>query len=498
MGKGAVMSGRTIERVLLVQPPFTILRDEAKGCQPPLGLAYLAAVLESSLDVHVLDAVAEGYVTEWDAGDGSFTYGLTDAQIRAVMADYCPQVVGVACLFSTQWRNAHRVCRLAKETLPDVVTVMGGAHPSATPRETLADSKVDFVVIGEGEEIFPALIASLKHGAAPEHIGGLAFREGGQVVVTPRRQYLGDLDCLPFPARRRLPMQKYFAINRPHGTVSRHSPNTSLITSRGCPAHCVFCSIHRVWGDRFRARSPGNVLDELELLVRDYGVREVHFEDDNLTYDRARAQAIFEGMIARGFDLAWTAPNGLAINTLDDELLALMQASGCYRLHLAVESGDPEVLHRIIRKPLRLEKVSAVIATARRLGLAVDTFFVVGFPGETTAQMQRTFQFARQLDVDNVSIFIATPYPGTELEAICRAEGYLPAGTPYDNLRVRRAVISTPQFSRDELERMVTQELFRLKLRQVTRPRVFFERVVARAWRDPRWAFGHVARLARR
>jgi magnesium-protoporphyrin IX monomethyl ester (oxidative) cyclase len=292
-------------------------------------------------------------------------------------------------------------------------------------------------------------------------------------------------------------MDKYFAINRPHGTVAHRSPNTSLITSRGCPARCVFCSIHTVWGRKFRARSPENVLGELELLVRDYGVREVHFEDDNLTFDRARAKAIWNGMIERKLDLAWAAPNGLATYTLDEELLELMRASGCYRLHLAVESGDPDVLRDIIHKPLRLDMVTRVVSAARRLGLAVDAFFVVGFPGETLAQIRRTFAFARSLDVDSASLFIATPYPGTELEAICRAEGYLPPETSFDALRVRRGSISTSEFTGAELERMVTRELLWQKLRLVTRPSVFVERVVARAWRDPRWTLEQGTRLLR-
>lgn len=492
-----MLDKRNIERLLLVQPPYTIFRDEAKGCQTPLGLGYLAAVMEPKLDVRVLDAVAEGYATETNTGHGAFTYGLTEGEIRSVLADYQPHVVGVSCLFSTQWRNAHRVCHLAKELNPAVITVMGGAHPSATPQQTLADLAVDYVVIGEGEETLPSLIEALRGGQSPADVEGLAFRDGGQVVVTPHRHYIEDLDALPLPARHLLPMDKYFAINRPHGAVSRRNPNTSLITSRGCPAHCAFCSIHTVWGRKFRARSPASVLDELEVLALDYAVREVHFEDDNLTYNRARAKAIFTGMVERRLDLSWAAPNGLAIYTLDEELLELMQASGCYRLHLAVESGDPNVLHRIIHKPLRLDKVTKVVAWAKRLGLAVDTFFVVGFPGETLEQIRRTFAFARKLEVDNVGIFIATPYPGTELEAICRAEGYLLQDVSFDELRVRRGNISTAEFTAADLERMVSRELLWQKLSLVARPHVFFDRVVMRAWRDPAWALGHGTRLVR-
>jgi magnesium-protoporphyrin IX monomethyl ester (oxidative) cyclase len=239
------------------------------------------------------------------------------------------------------------------------------------------------------------------------------------------------------------------------------------------------------------------VLAELELLARDYGVREVHFEDDNLTHDRARALQIFDGMVERGLRLAWAAPNGLAIHTLDDQLLEAMKASGCYRLHLAVESGDPEVLQRIIRKPLRLEKVPQIVAAAKRLGLEVDAFFVIGLPGETRDQIRRTFEYADRLQVDHVAFYIATPYPGTELEALCRAQGYISPGLSCDDLRVRRGNISTPEFTGAELERMLSSRQLRQTARQVFEPRRFFERVIMRAWRDPRWAIGHGVRSAR-
>jgi magnesium-protoporphyrin IX monomethyl ester (oxidative) cyclase len=488
--------GRDIRKLLLVQPPFTLLRDEAKGCQVPLGLAYLAAVMEHRIQVRVLDAIADGYTTEVEVDGESFTYGLSDQAIRTAMIEYAPDVVGVSCLFSTQWRNAHRICRLAKEISSETITVMGGAHPSATPTQTLADPNVDVVVLGEGEQVFPQLIELLQTGQTAR-VAGIAYRDGEAIRINPRSPFINDLDTLPFPARHLLPMSKYFAINRPHGTMSRFSPNTSIITSRGCPARCVFCSIHNIWGRKFRARSPGNVLDELEQLEGDYGVREVHFEDDNLTYDRARALQIFNGMVARGLHLAWAAPNGLAIHTLDEQLLQAMKASGCYRLHLAIESGDPDVLQRIMRKPLRLEKVPPIVAAARSLGLEVEVFFVVGLPGETREQIRRTFDFADRLRADHTSFYIATPYPGTDLEQLCRAKGYISPDLSFENLRVRRGNISTSEFTAAELEHMVSSQSLKSVARQVFRPQVFFERVIVRAWRDPQWVLGRGTRFAR-
>lgn len=290
-----------------LRPPVS---GTSRRSVPPLGLAYLAAVLEPWLDVRVLDAIAEGYATEIDGRDDYFAYGPSDAEIRAVLAGYRPDVVGVSSNSSAVWRNAHRMCRLAKDMRPEVVTVMGGPYASCAPEEALANPCVDYVVIGEGEVTLTALLKSLAEGQSLTDVEGLGFRDGERSVVVPRRHYIDDLDALPFPARHLLPMEKYFAINRPQQSLARRTPNTILITSRGCPGRCVFCCVHKIWGRKFRARSSQNVLDELESLVRDCGVREVQFSDDNLTLDRARALAIFEGMIERRLDLAWTAPMG--------------------------------------------------------------------------------------------------------------------------------------------------------------------------------------------
>ncbi|MDP2212196.1 MAG: radical SAM protein [Candidatus Aquicultor sp.] len=230
-------------------------------------------------------------------------------------------------------------------------------------------------------------------------------------------------------------MDTYFTINRPHGTTSVRTPNTSIITSRGCPAKCIFCSIHSVWGRKFRARSPESVLEEIRHLRDDYGIQELQFEDDNLTFDATRAKSIFQGMIDLKFDILWTTPNGVAAYALDDETLELMKKSGCYRICLAIESGNKEVLNKIIRKPLRLPIVKPLIAKVKDLGIAVDAFFVVGFPGETREQMADTFKFANGIGAENVNFFIATPYPGTKLYDVCREKGcyrprYLPTTRP--------------------------------------------------------------------
>lgn len=486
-----------IKRVLLIQPPYTILKHEPKGSQAPLGLAYIAAVLEKNYEVAILDAVAEGFNTE-SFSSGLLTYGLTDKEIAQRIRDYAPDMVGVSCLFSTQLANAHRLCEIVKKINPGITTVMGGAHPSALPAKTLEDENIDYVIIGEGDFALAELIERLNAPMSLTDMDGIAFRSFGKIEVNPKAKYIENLDTLPFPARHLLPMDKYFSINRPHGTTSIRSPNTSIITSRGCPAKCVFCSIHSVWGDKFRARSPQNVLEEIEQLIRGYGIRELQFEDDNLTFNASRAKSIFREIKDAGFDIAWTTPNGVAAYALDDEMLELMKKSGCYRICLAVESGNEEVLHKIIRKPLKLSIIKPLIKKANELEIKVDAFFVVGFPGETKEQMSDTFNFANGIGAENVNFFMATPYPGTKLYEICKERGYLSENFSYEGLRVGQSSICTPEFTAAELERIVAREALKFRLKQLRKPSVFFDRVIKRLFIDPRFFFNYARKLGSR
>ncbi|PIN86226.1 B12-binding domain-containing radical SAM protein [Candidatus Woesearchaeota archaeon CG10_big_fil_rev_8_21_14_0_10_44_13] len=490
---------KKIDRIMLIQPPYTILKDMPKGCQPPLGLAYIAAVLENeAYGVKILDAVAEGFNDEVKLNGGFIKYGLSWDEIKERISDFKPDMVGVSCLFSMQSQNAHKVCEIAKKVDSRVYTVLGGAHPTSCPKEVMEDKNVDFIVLGEGERSFLELIKKLEkgHKNSLSDIDGIVFRKNNKTIINPKTRFIEDLDGLPFPARHLLPMDKYFRINKPHGSMAKKSPNTPLITSRGCPANCIFCSIKGVWGKKFRSRSPENVLLELEHLKKQYGIKEIQFEDDNLTFNKERAERIFDMMVENNLDMSWTTPNGVALWALNESLIKKMKNSGCYRLCFAIESGDPYVLNKIIKKPLDLNHAKRIIKYAKKEGIESDAFFVVGFPEETKEQIKRTFRFARDLDVDNVNFFIATPYPGTELYDQCRKKGILGDFSDYSCLNVKKASIETDNFSRKYLEREVAVQgmLFRLNL-LIRHPMVFFNRVVVRFFRQPGFFVSYALRI---
>ncbi|MDD5746991.1 MAG: radical SAM protein, partial [Candidatus Omnitrophica bacterium] len=212
-------------------------------------------------------------------------------------------------------------------------------------------------------------------------------------------------------------------------------------------------------------RSAENVLDEMELLVKKYGRREIQFIDDNLTLNKPRAMRIFKGIIERKLNIHWNTPNGIAIWTVDEEMLDMMKASGCYELTIAFESGDQEVLNRIIKKPLNLEKAAGLVSKIRKRGILTYGFFISGFPGEKKEQVQRTFAFAKKMDLDGAAFFIANPTPGSDLHKICLEKGYIKDDFSFGSIEYNWPNFGTDDMSADELERFVLKNFNAFLLR---------------------------------
>ena len=455
------MPARRIERILLLDPPVTRPRDFSHArCRvsvfTPLGLAYIAAVVENAgYKVRIVDGLLAGIDSgERPYGDGMLRYGLEDDQIAAILRSERPDVVGISCLFSNKDLDMRLAARLVKQVLPEATVVVGGVHPTALGTKLLEEeAAIDYIVLGEGEKTFLDLIRVLEGKGDVSSLDGIVYREGGLPVLVPKTSFLADLNSLPLPARHLLDMRAYL------GRASAHSgykqkPFASVVSSRGCPAKCTFCAIELLWGKTPRFRSSASVLDEIEFLVRQYGVREIHFEDDNLTSDKQRALEIFDGLVRRKLGLSWTVPSGLAIYSLDEELLEAMAASGCYSISLAVESGDQEVLNTLMRKPSRLERVKPLVDKARSLGMKTKGFFILGFPGETKRSMQRTVEFAKSLDLDWALFFPATPLIGTKLYETCKAKHYLKDELVDFSRSFYVGNIETDQFDCDYVEKV--------------------------------------------
>lgn len=503
---------RPVRRVLLIHPSIRIARESLKFCQMPLGVAYLAAHVRHRFDVRVLDAAAEGYDHEEEDVNGFFRYGLSIAGVMDRLREFSPDVVGISTPFSPTYPVVEDIAEAIKRYDPTIVTVTGGNHPTFLARECFLRPKgefLDYIVMGEGEGPFLQLLEAIDQGAPIEGIGGLTHRRDGALAVQPQKTTIQDIDSIPFPARDLMPLDKYERINVPHIIFSKRKANTTLFTGRGCPAKCTFCSSTVFWAvqKRMRNRSVENVLDEIGECIERYGFREFHIEDDNFTADVTRAKAILRGIIDRGYKIRWSAPNGLAIWTLDEELIRLMKESGVREIVLAFESGDQEVLTRVMHKPLRLRDAIEKVELVKKYRLRHNAFFMIGMPGETMGQMRRTIQFVKELDLEAANLFAFFPLPGTAATELCKKKGYIPEDFDFTQNSSTRGRISTEEFTADEITALVRKNWTLQYLRPMLRhplvglsrygtlllnPRTLFEilhRVLGRtrsAWGPPR------------
>ncbi len=445
---------RPIRKILLIYPPVTYSVQSAKQSCPPLGVAYLAAAVRDITDVKVLDAAVEGYGHEERISPSLMRYGLSISEIARRVEEFKPDAVGISCIFSSQFPTVVEIASAVKRIDPEILTLTGGTHPTFMPERSMKMAPdLDVIVRNEGEQTLRRIVEASQNNGDRRSINGIVYRSDGEVKVNPPVELVRDLDSLPFPARDLLPMDKYFALDLPMGIVNRRSPWASIITSRGCPSKCSFCSSTNFWGYCYRTRKPEAVLDEIEDLTDRFGVKEIKFFDDNLGAHLGRAKAIFKGIIDRGMDITWNTPNGIGIHNLDYEIIDIMKRSGCYELTLAVESGDPYVLKNIIHKPFKLDKALEVSRILRRMKLGTYGFFIIGFPGETKEQILNTIKFARKLNLDRISVFVANPLPGTEIFDISQAKGYIDEDFPFEEADYFNARFDTPEWSGKWLEK---------------------------------------------
>lgn len=461
-------------RILLIQPKYIFQGIVPLTVTMPLGLCYLAAVVrQRGHTVEILDCLAEGYKHREEI-KGRTVYGLADSDILKRIEAFGPELIGCSALFSCQSDMVDELCRLIKQQYPYVPMVVGGMHATVHPQELLANPAIDFVLRGEADFIFADLVDAIEGHKDFSQIDGIGYKtEEGQTIVREKIFFIQDLDLIPFPARDLLNIDLYYKAGLAHGLVLKSKKNINFITSRGCPATCIFCTIHQLWGRKFRARTAGNVLAELEQIKNQYGAEHIQFEDDNLTFDIERAKEIFRGMIKRKFNFLWNTPNGVALWRMDEEALQLMKKAGCYSVTFAVESGNQRVLTEVIKKPQRLDRVVPLIEYARKTGLNVGSFFVVGFPGETKDEIQDTFEFPYKTKLDWAQFNIASPHFGTELRKIVQEKGWL---SEHTNSQLGTGLINTPDFDAQWLTNKIMKEYRRYLFYLLThRPWVFWK-----------------------
>lgn len=413
-------------KILLVNPPITRHESDPLAGEAgnlPLGLCYIAAYLKRhNYEVKVLDAMAEGAGNIEKRGHFVRT-GMGESGIKEGIRKFGPDIVGITTMFTSYAQDAHDVARLAKEVNKNILVIFGGIHATACPEMVVSDNNVDMIVKGEGEDTIVEIAEALANKKPINNIKGTMINSGGQIINNDDRPFIKNLDTLPFPARELFPIDVYLKGARL--SYCMRQPVMGMVTSRGCPCRCAYCGIHTIWKNTWRGRSAVNVVDEIEYLMQQYGVREFSFLDDSISTNKERMHQICDEIIKRKLDIRWTTPNGIAIWTLDEPLLRKMRKSGCYRLTFGIESGN-EPTQKFIGKIITFNQANKIIKTANRLGMWTLATFIIGFPYETKEQIMETIEFSKRLDLDIAFYNVLMPFPATKVYEVFLREGLLP------------------------------------------------------------------------
>jgi len=402
-------------KVLLINPPQTFYpgSDPPAG-NLPLGLMYIGAVLDKAgHKVEILDAFMTGSAFR-KIGD-TIIVGMPYEGIKEEIRRRKPGIVGIANPFTCQVEHAIRVGNIVKDVDPSILTVVGGPHVPAVPVEFMEEAKnIDIAVIGEGEYTMLDIARFLEGTKKISDVQGIVYRKNGAITQNSPRPFIKNLDELPYPAYHLVDMEQYL---NPKKIEYRSFKDRaiSMITSRGCPFNCSFCSVH-------------HVINHIEYVVNKYGVKTIFFEDDNLTFDLKRFEAICDKIIEKGIKFSWETPNGIRADFLTLSLLKKMKKSGCQSVFFGIESGDQHVLDNIIGKNLNLKAVVKVAKMCKDIGLKTAAFYVIGFPGEKKEHMLKTVEFALRLKRDfdvGMLLHVATPSLGTRLYKECKEKGYI-------------------------------------------------------------------------
>lgn len=373
-------------RVLMINPPYSSSKYKFIGLiAPPLGIAYIAAVLEKNgIEVRIIDAPA---------------LNMDFETISSEIKRFAPDIVALTAVTPTI-KSALKTAEISKKTSPNTLVVLGGYHSTFTYQDLLKNEYIDLVILGEGEYTMLELVQAVEKGQDLSKVPGLAFKN----FKTPPRPIIEDLDKVPFPARHLLPMNDYKIMNMklPVGTI---------VSGRGCPYHCSFCASSAMHGHKLRLRSAENVLDEMEHLVEDHDAEMIAFMDDTFTLNKKRVYDICDGIKERKLDTYWGCTT--RVDTLSEDVLKYMKDAGCITLFLGVESADQQNLDNL-NKNITVKKIKKTFELTKKYGVRTIASVMLGMPGDSRKNIEYTIKFVKDLDPNYAIFSLATPYPGTD------------------------------------------------------------------------------------
>ncbi len=386
---------------MLIRPG---VRFQRKRFSQPLGLLYLISVLRQNFP-------------------GRFEISLVDQallnlnfeQVKNKIKDFNPDIVGFSCL-SAESKEMSRISEIVKKLKPECITVLGGPHASVFYDQILEKSKIDFVVIGEGEITFTELIEKIQKNKPIDSVKGIAFKKNGKIILTKPREPIENLDSIPFPAWDLVDFKIYSKVTGMN-VYYKAVPWSIIFTSRGCPFNCAYC--HQIFGKKTRFRSPENVIAEIELLTEKYGIKEIHIIDDIFNLNLARAKRICDLIVEKKIKIKIAFPNALRGDIMDRELIRKLKQAGCYSITYAVETASPRI-QKLINKNLDLDKVKQAIDWTFEEKINTHGFFMLGFPGEKKEEMEKTIKWACDSNLLIATFFSVVIYPRIPLMKIAQ------------------------------------------------------------------------------
>ncbi|MFH1416462.1 MAG: radical SAM protein [Elusimicrobiota bacterium] len=438
-------------KILLVKPSIKM----SDHIQPPLGLGYIASSIKDKHKVEILD------LPRYNGALKYFDQYMTRLQ---------PDIIGFQC-YTSEVSTVRELLIMAKSKNPDFITIAGGPHPTLLPDETLEyfGGNIDYLLRGEVEKGFKRLLDNLECQRDLSDVPGLVWNENGRINRNPP-QLIDDLDSIALPAWDLIRPQEYPPAQ--HGAFFRRFPIAPIITTRGCPFSCIFCSAPVISGKKVRTRSVDNIIKEIKLLYNEFGIREIHIVDDNFTINKDHAKNVLNGIIRADLDISIAFPNGVRIESLDSELIMLMKRSGVYLVSLGIESGNDEVL-KSMNKQLTVGLIEEKIDIIKKYDIDIAGFFVIGFSGETEDTIKRTIDFSIKLPLIRANYFEFIPLPGTELY-----RSLLTKGEIREVDWARYLFITTPFVPKD-MTKKTLRNLQRLAFaRFYLRPRILFKNIL--------------------
>jgi anaerobic magnesium-protoporphyrin IX monomethyl ester cyclase len=441
-------------RALLINPYLTTNDNIRLKPVEPLGILYIASyvrreIAKLSLDIgiDILDAQLGGPDKPTKTKRG-YRSGLESHEFEDIIGNMMPNIVGITNNYTCHTSDILQICKTVKKVRPDCILVIGGAHATIAHEELIRIKEIDIIVRREGEVTFWEILHSYYWNKSLNTIQGTTSKSNRDICINKDRALIEDLDSLPIPDRSLIPYEQY--LSHKSYFLTRKNPAGTILSSRGCPFNCIFCSTQKVWSNKWRGRSPANILSEIEYLIKNYGVKEISFQDDQFLGSKDRIIELCRLIIRKNNNISLIAPPGMSPALIDDNLLSLMKDAGFYRINFSIDVGTKES-KRFARKPINLDNMRTLIMNANSKGFWTYAMFVIGFPHETEHDIQEAIRYAYDLKLDYVRFYIAQPHRGSELYEIYLKDGLIKKNSVENYHSIYRSLIGTRHLSAEKL-----------------------------------------------